>query len=513
MEAERACGFIPAYPIITPDSSRELFVRGLGRNKICPYPGGVTKFHTKYMTPNENLKKNGLNIGLIVQRTEPSIVDYTYPPNNMQRFYDWEEKNYYSLPKYVEVVNAHYKNIFIGGFGWTEVEYETYGPAFEIMKSPADSYNYLHFKHQPREVVGNVPRPDLSGLHLYVTYITTRELWVLGVMYGDICKETCGWRSHGYKEPLYLKQGYFYSLKEYFDDPYDDYWGAIRSAQQYVPVYPVEKYGDKYANWLSTFDARSAPPYSYEELVFRGNEASFLKRLLTRHVFNEPFVGEILSEKVKVALSSYAADLTKYHCILEFSLGEHYEEVIFVLSEAILMLLNWSFDSGLEDTFIQSGGGKPAGGDEPSWKLSRATNPGEGYLLTLRAQHNASNRIVKVNMGHRAPPTFFPTPELLDNRVLCTGAAFNTGAEIIRGVDTLLQPTGLRLIRVADQRPKTTENSRPHEIPAAVDSSKLSFYRHRSGRGAYMQHTFIQLHSRPPGAGQGASSPSKDVSA
>ena len=471
MEAETACGFIPAYPIITPDSSRELFVRGLGRNKICPYPGGVTKFHTKYMTTNDKLRKNGYNVGVVVQNTKPSIVDYIFPFNKMDKFYEWEEKNFYSLPKYVEFINAHYKNVFTISLGWTEAQYETYGPAFEIMKSPVDNYNYLHFKHQAREAVGSVPRPDLSGLHLYVTYVTTRELRVLGVMFGDICKETCGWPSHGYKEPLYLKHGYFYPFKGYFDNPYADYWGAIQSAEQFMEEYPVKKYGDKYANWLSTFDARSAPPASYKKLVFRGNEADFLERLLTRHVFNEPFVGEILSEKVKVTLSSYAADLTKNHCILEFSLGERYEEVMFVLSEAILMLLNWSFDSGLEDKFIRSGGSEPAGANEPSWNLSRATNPGEGYLLTLRAQHNAAKRTVKVDMGTRAPPTFFPTPELLDNRALCIGAAHNTQDGLVRGVDRPLQPAGLRLIQVADQRAMTTQNNMPHEIPATVDNS------------------------------------------
>ena len=316
------------------------------------------------------------------------------------------------------------------------------------MKFPQDNYNYLHFKHQPREVVGGVPRPDLSGLHLYVPYITTRELWLYGVVFGDAGTETCGWGSHLYKEPLYLKHGYYYSLKQYFDDPYSDYWGAIQSAHNYMTKYPREEYGEKHVNWLSTFDTQGVPPATYEELVFRGNEADLLEHLLVTRVFNEPFVGEILSEKVKLTLSTYAEDLTKYHCVLEFHLGERYEEVIFTISDAMCKLLNWSYDWELTHTFIRSGGSDPAKENEPSWNLKRALFMGEGYVLTLRAPHGASRRVVKVDMGSRKPASFYPPPDLIDNTILNTG--LHSG-RIVRGVDPPLHPAGLRLIRVADQ--------------------------------------------------------------
>ena len=89
MEVVTECGYIPGYPIITPDSARELYVRGLGRNKICPFPGGLTKFHEDYMTPSEDVRNSGNDVGLVVQNTKPSIIDYTYPSKEMYKFYDW----------------------------------------------------------------------------------------------------------------------------------------------------------------------------------------------------------------------------------------------------------------------------------------------------------------------------------------------------------------------------------------------------------------------------------------
>ena len=102
----------------------------------------------------------------------------------------WKE-DYFSLPKYVDGLNAFIRDKLIVAARWTPAQCDAYGPRFELIQS--GGHSLVHFHHQPERTADGVPLPDRKGITFHTTHHTTHELFSLGC---QMLGNECGTRAH-----------------------------------------------------------------------------------------------------------------------------------------------------------------------------------------------------------------------------------------------------------------------------------------------------------------------------
>ena len=458
-------GYLPIYPLNVPHLEH-LYVRGLGRNLILPYKDGLHTYWMRFMEAPESYRWSWQFVGLVIKRLKPA-ADFVFHSDDMDAYHNWKWNNHFSVPMYTRALNNYLKNRAVEVGNWTEAQCSAYLPRFEVLRSE-DDLNYLHFKHQPITQLGDIVKPDRSKFEIYSTYHTAMELDRMGCFIES--PSGCGWSGHSYSQPMRIKHAYYYwgAIKAFRVPRETSLRGAFLEARKGMTSCPPEV-STYIVYYLSTFDEVSRPPSreEFSKIQFLGNEKDYLQNIITNWIFNDPFVGTILKEKVTLELGTYSSNTSIYHCILEFHLDDHYDEVVFELSQELMNLLNWSKEKvtkqGCVDSFqTEEGGGKIFG----SWQLSHHIN--KSYALTLRVQSKAHRR-VRVDMSMWQPPlqsiSSYKLVEYEDKAELNPFHLSHSGQgkdstppPIICGVSKSLPPTGLRLIQVVDKLTPTDLN-------------------------------------------------------
>ena len=170
-------GYLPVYPLALPSNPERLTVRGLGREEVCKHPKGLAGFFNDYMTsPLYPMMERWKYEGLVGK-----MPGYDYPmTKKFASMRDGWKEDYFSLPKYVDGLNAFIRDKLIVAAKWTPAQCDAYGPRFELVQSMGHSL--VHFHHQPERTADGVPLPDRKGITFHTTYHTTHKLFRHGVI-------------------------------------------------------------------------------------------------------------------------------------------------------------------------------------------------------------------------------------------------------------------------------------------------------------------------------------------
>ena len=464
-------GYLPVYPLALASYPERLTVRGLGREEVCKHPMGLPGFFNDFMTsPIYPWCQRWQYEGLVAK-----LPGYDYPmTKKFASMRDGWKEDYFSLPKYVDGLNAFIRDKLIMAARWMPSQCYAYGPQFELIQS--GGHSLLHFHHQPERTTDGVPMPDRTTITFHTTYHTTRELGALGC---EMMDNECGMSAHGeFHQAMKLTPVFWYEAASAFKvNEYTEAWNWAKNNADAVKrgTFHFPSYAPKLISYLtSNYDSKGTPltEEEFNKIAFLGSEIDYLDELLGGFIFNKPFVGNLLTERIKVSLVPYKKKLSSYLCALEFTLHENFDEVLFVLTDELLHLLNWSThwkQPNREMKYFFDGG-------QGTWQLSEGDHKGE-TLLTLRAK-SKTERTVRVDMSNWPAPSYFEPPDLLlgegEEAMGNAAVAMNmTNSNlrprgvargdpmppIMKGIESTLPPTGLRLIRVADRSVREGQES------------------------------------------------------